>query len=244
MQQRKKNNTTLVREYIRSLIIDRGLKAGDMLPCEGEIADALEISKSSVREATHALESIGLIEIRHGIGLVIRDFNLDAVSDMIDYSFLLDPHMIVELYDLRRQLETSLMPRVIERMDMAHIERCQNILNEWGQLVEKNRETYDVDHRFHETLYSVVDNRILMTLCHIFWSTYQKLERNEKIFRETPQNLQTARETLEDHKNILVAVQDKDSKRASELMFKHFRKFQDESRSSSGNRREELDRYS
>ncbi len=80
MQQRKKNNTTLVREYIRNLIVERGLKAGDMLPCEGEIAEALEISKSSVREATHALESIGLIEIRHGIGLVIRDFNLDAIK--------------------------------------------------------------------------------------------------------------------------------------------------------------------
>ena len=227
MQQHKKNNTTLVREYIRSLIIDRGLKAGDMLPCEGEIAEALEISKSSVREATHALESIGLIEIRHGIGLAIRDFNLDAISDIIDYSFLLDPHMTVELYDLRRQLETSLMPRIIERIDTTHIERCQSILQEWSQLVEQNRETYDVDHRFHETLYSVIDNRMLTTLCHIFWNAYQNLEHNEKIFRETPHNLQTARRTLKDHRNILLAVQKKDSKSASELMFKHFRKFQD-----------------
>ncbi len=227
MQQRKKNNTTLVREYIRNLIVERGLKAGDMLPCEGEIAEALEISKSSVREATHALESIGLIEIRHGIGLVIRDFNLDAISDIIDYSFLLDPHMTVELYDLRRQLETSLMPRIVEHIDEAHIERCQSILKEWSQLVEMNYETYDVDHMFHETLYSVIDNRILTTLCHIFWNAYRDLEHNEKIFRETPHTIQSARRTLEEHKNILLAVQKKDAKSASELMFKHFRKFQD-----------------
>ena len=91
---RKKNNTTLVREYIRGLIVRQGVKAGDMLPCEGDIAAALEISKSCVREATHALESIGLIEIRHGIGLVLRDFNLDAIGDIFDYSFVLDLSLI------------------------------------------------------------------------------------------------------------------------------------------------------
>ena len=122
---RKKNNTTLVREYIRGLIVRQGLKAGDMLPCEGDIAAALEISKSCVREATHALESIGLIEIRHGIGLVLRDFNLDAIGDIFDYSFVLDPSIVLDLYDLRRQLESSLMPRVVELISEAQLQRCE-----------------------------------------------------------------------------------------------------------------------
>lgn len=219
---RKKSNTTLVREYIRNLIVSQGLKPGDMLPCEGDIATALEISKSCVREATRALESIGLIEIRHGIGLVLRDFNLDAIGDIFDYGFVLDPSIVLDLYDLRRQLETSLMARVVEKITSEQIVRCQGILNEWTRLAENNDPTYQIDGLFHDTLYSVMDNRMLTSLCHIFWKSYRDLETSQQLKRESPTNLQAAMKTIEDHRRILDAVRKRDEALASRLMFEHF----------------------
>lgn len=221
---RKKNNTTLVREYIRSLIVSQGLKAGDMLPCEGEIAAALEISKSCVREATHALESIGLIEIRHGIGLVLRDFNLDAIGDIFNYGFALDPGIVLDLYDLRRQLETSLMPRVVQHIGEKELQRCEAILQEWTHLAQANQPTYEVDGLFHETLYSVVDNRMLTSLCHIFWNTYRDLEAGERIRRETPRSPESAQKTIDNHRRILEAVRARDEQLAASLMYDHFSK--------------------
>ncbi len=219
---RKKSNTALVREYIRSLIVSQGLKAGDMLPCEGDIANALEISKSCVREATHALESIGMIEIKHGIGLVLRDFNLDAIGDIFDYGFVLDPSIVLDLYDLRRQLETSLMPRIIERIGEKELKQCEAILEEWERLLEENQPVYEVDGRFHETLYSVIDNRMLISLCRIFWNTYQDLEANERIIRQTPRSAEYGRKTIEDHRRILEAVRAKNTPLATQLIYDHF----------------------
>lgn len=219
---RKKNNATLVREYIRNLIVKQGLKAGDMLPCEGEIAAALDISKSCVREATHALESIGLIEIRHGIGLVLRDFNLDAIGDIFDYSFVLDPSIVLDLYDLRQQLESTLMPRVVENVQETHLQHCEAILAEWEELADAEEPTYEVDRQFHETLYSVVDNRLLTTLCRIFWNTFSDLERNEFLRREQSKTIEGTHKTIQDHRHILEAVRARDSALASQLMFRHF----------------------
>lgn len=223
---RKKNNTTLVREYIRNLIVSQGLKSGDMLPCEGDIAAALEISKSCVREATHALESIGLIEIRHGIGLVLRDFNLDAIGDIFDYSFVLDPSIVLDLYDLRRQLESSLMPRIVELVQETHLKRCEEILAEWERLADAESPTYEVDGQFHETLYSVVGNRMLTTLCHIFWTTFRDLEVNELLRRGQPMTVEGTRKTIDDHRRILAAVRSHDGMLASRLMYDHFAKIE------------------
>lgn len=223
---RKKNNTTLVREYIRGLIVRQGLKAGDMLPCEGNIAAALEISKSCVREATHALESIGLIEIRHGIGLVLRDFNLDAIGDIFDYSFVLDPSIVLDLYDLRRQLESSLMPRVVELISETQLKRCEEILSEWAKLTHSVDLTYEADQRFHEALYVVVDNRMLSSLCHIFWSTFRDLETSSQLTRETPLSPESTLKTIESHRQILNAIRARDGQLASRLMFEHFGKIE------------------
>lgn len=223
---RKKNNTTLVREYIRGLIVSQGLKSGDMLPCEGDIAAALEISKSCVREATHALESIGLIEIRHGIGLVLRDFNLDAIGDIFDYGFVLDPSIVLDLYDLRRQLESSLMPRIVDCIEEAQLRRCEDILAEWTRLANAEEATYEVDGLFHETLYSVVDNRMLTSLCHIFWNTFRDLETSALLMRETPLSVESTLKIIENHRRILNAIRARDAHLASKLMFEHFGKIE------------------
>ena len=73
------SNVAIVKEYIRNCIKKDCLRPGDLLPSECQIAKDLNISRNSVKEATRALECIGLIEIKHGKGLILREFNLDAI---------------------------------------------------------------------------------------------------------------------------------------------------------------------
>lgn len=219
---RKTTNTMLVREYVRELIMSQGLKPGDLLPGEGDIALTLDISKSCVREATRALEIIGLIEIRHGIGLVVRDFNLDAIGEIFHYGFVLDPSIVLDLYDVRRQLETSLIPRVIEQIREEHIENCKALLDHWTKLTIDHQPTYEVDQCFHEMLYSVVDNRMLTSLCHIFWKSFRELETHQLLKRKSVNNDTTQLSIVEDHRKLLQAIEQKDKGLASQLMFDHF----------------------
>ena len=46
-----------------------GLRVGDRLPSERDLAEALRVSRASVRQATVALEVRGTLEVRHGDGI-------------------------------------------------------------------------------------------------------------------------------------------------------------------------------
>jgi len=44
------------------------LNPGDRLPPERQLADLLEVSRPSLREALHILQAQGLVQIKHGQG--------------------------------------------------------------------------------------------------------------------------------------------------------------------------------
>lgn len=222
----KVNNSTLVREYIRDCILKDNLKPGDKLPSEGQIADALGIARNSVREATRALESIGVLEIKHGVGLVVRSFNLDAIVDIFSYGFVLDKSLIYDLYDIRKQLECSLLPKVVENINEITIRECDLILAEWEYAAHKGSPVHDIDRKFHDTLYKPIGNDLLIGLCSIFWTAFKQAEIKGLIIRYTPFDMQESLSVLADHRAVLEAIKQKDVSLATNLMQKHFRKLE------------------
>jgi GntR family transcriptional regulator, transcriptional repressor for pyruvate dehydrogenase complex len=57
---------------VKTMIAEGRLASGDRLPPERELAEKFLVSRTSVREALRALESLGLVEIRPGEGTFIR----------------------------------------------------------------------------------------------------------------------------------------------------------------------------
>src|SRR5574342_330648 len=58
-------------EQVRDLITSGRLKPGDRLPAERELALTLSVSRSAVREAIRAMESLGIVEARAGEGTFV-----------------------------------------------------------------------------------------------------------------------------------------------------------------------------
>src|ERR1700760_2071488 len=58
-------------EYLRSQIAAGTLARSERLPNERALADYFGVSQPTVREATRALEAMGLIEVRHGSGAYV-----------------------------------------------------------------------------------------------------------------------------------------------------------------------------
>ena len=77
MLQLSKNDGTYLYRQVLDLIvenIDSGtLRPGDRLPSERKLAEQLQVSRTSVREALGRLETIGLLESRHGLGTFVKD---------------------------------------------------------------------------------------------------------------------------------------------------------------------------
>src|SRR5207253_9164354 len=66
---------------VKQMIAEGRLKSGDRLPPERDLAEKFVVSRSSVREALRALESLGLVEIRAGEGTVVRQVSVESLIE-------------------------------------------------------------------------------------------------------------------------------------------------------------------
>ena len=77
--QNLKSQKLYIRVYdeIRNYIYKNNLKAGDKLPTEMEMCEMLGVSRNVLREAIKSLEITGIVSSKPGVGIIIRDFNVD-----------------------------------------------------------------------------------------------------------------------------------------------------------------------
>ena len=69
---RPKRVSDQVFEQLRDLIFKGHLKPGEQLTTEREMAEALGVSRPTVREAIHKLMALGLVENRQGQGTFVK----------------------------------------------------------------------------------------------------------------------------------------------------------------------------
>jgi GntR family transcriptional regulator len=72
----RKNLSELIVERIMGLISDGHLKPGDQLPSEVELAQAFNVSRTTVREALNILQQDGTVIRRHGVGTFVTSGHL------------------------------------------------------------------------------------------------------------------------------------------------------------------------
>ena len=84
-----KNNYQYIVDQIKQLILDGELIVGDRLPSERDLSEMYQVSRASVREALKALETIGLLESRHGGGNYIVNHLKEQLTDNLSLVCLL-----------------------------------------------------------------------------------------------------------------------------------------------------------
>ena len=60
---------TLLQEVIEA----KSLQPGDRLPTEAELVASLEVSRPVLREAISQLETLGLVQVKRGLGMFVGD---------------------------------------------------------------------------------------------------------------------------------------------------------------------------
>jgi DNA-binding GntR family transcriptional regulator len=125
-------------EFLKKRIITGKYPPGKLL-LEREICEALQISRTPVREALRRLTSDGLVESSSGRGLYVTRLTLDE---------------FLAIYELKEALETKAACLCIQRMDNRDLMRMRACLYEHRQAFA-NRDyelTADRDLEFHVLL--------------------------------------------------------------------------------------------
>lgn len=153
---------------LRSLIADAFLVPGDRLPSEAELGARLGVSRSSIREAIRTLQALGVVETRHGSGTYVSELRAaDSIGKLSLTVGLLPLESMLELYELRRVLESHAAALAAARIDDVSAGELANLIDEiehtpssgqWGEL----------DHRFHMRIAALAGNSALTALIEVF----------------------------------------------------------------------------
>jgi GntR family transcriptional repressor for pyruvate dehydrogenase complex len=112
---------------IEHMIIDGSLKPGDPLPPERELAQQLDVSRPSLREAILKLEARGLLQPRRGGGAQVVDVFAPTLTDPLVHLLKDNRDAIFDVLELRHALEEVAAYYAAQRGSKAELEtikRC------------------------------------------------------------------------------------------------------------------------
>ena len=204
-------------EQIHALIREGRWAPGDQIPPERELAERFRVSRTSVREALRALESLGLVEIRPGEGTFVREVSVETLIEPLALVMASQREAIGELFEARRLLEPSLAALAAERATPEEIQEMERILEEQAREVATGRTGIAQDAAFHAALGAAAHNRAITRIAH---GIMDLLTQSREESLNTPGRPQRSHE---DHRRVLAAVTARDPAAAERSMDDHLR---------------------
>ncbi len=216
-----------VMEQLEGLIFG-GLQPGEALPSEGKLAEALGVSRLTVREATRTLAARGLLEIRQGRRPTIAAPNGALIGDFFKTAVRRDPRTLLDLLDVRRALEVHiavLAARRATKSDIADMEMSINVMRA-GE--DESEAFHAADVRFHENLAAASGNRMLVFLIEAFADPLR--ESRLRSFAGHRARGGGIEDVIQQHQAILDAVKAGSPKAAAEAMRYHLQQTENDLR--------------
>lgn len=204
-----------IHDYIKNYILENNLKPGDALPPEGQLVESLGVSRTSVREAVKSLQSVGIIEVRQGNGIYVRELNFDPVMETFIFGMQFDPNTLNEFLQIRTMLEVSVIGEAVSHLTNKHIEKLSQILDQWQSRLYAQEQYADLDEKFHQVIYGVLGNKTMMKLFSAFWTSFTSLDE-DVTNDEDPQDVYRL------HVALFEAIRTKDPDLSRLTLLRHF----------------------
>ncbi|WP_235503655.1 FadR/GntR family transcriptional regulator [Curtobacterium sp. S6] len=209
-----------LQQDIMAIILDRGLAPGDPMPTEYELVDELGVGRNTVRESLKVLQSMGIVEVRHGYGMFVGHKNLRALALGLEFHARMSLHRegkeALDVIEVRQALESTLIGPAMDAMtpeDHASLEECVAGME---RAAHDGTMSAELDHEFHRLLFGPLANDLLTRLLEVFWSVYDRIR--DSVGQSAPVALQNAKM----HRDILNAVLAGHKELASQLLGSHF----------------------
>jgi DNA-binding FadR family transcriptional regulator len=199
---------------LRDFITEAELGPGDRLPPEAALAERLGVSRLSLREATRSLQTLGVIEARHGNGLFVSAFSFRPLIEQLPYGLAAAGTGMEEILTAREAMEVGLMPAVARLNPEVELAECARLADRMTALEEEGRPITEVDKEFHLLLYRALGNPLVDNLIEVFWELFTRLEPTITVSPEGRRGLV--------HLRIIRALQGGDAEASIAAMQQHF----------------------
>lgn len=216
----EKISTTIVRQ-IEELILQGVLRPGDRLPAERELAERMDVSRPTLREALAELEESGLIAARPGGGTFVADVLGSAFAPPLIALFASHDTALFDYLAFRRDVEGMAAAQAAQHATATDLEIIRSVFDRFAVASTKrnHEDAAKLDAEFHMSVVEAAHN-VVMT--HMMRSLYELLVEGVFYNRRVIYGLPSGREALlEQHRAILDAVSARDPKAARAAVEAH-----------------------
>lgn len=150
-----------VEDSLVDLLQKRKLSVGDVIPKEIELAEALGVSRTVIREALTRLRIMGLIESKKKKGSVITSPDIFGLMSKSMNPHILAPETLKEIFEIRLVLEIGMADLLFHRITKEDIAALRQIVADEPPATQYH--LFNIEHEiaFHGKLYEITGNETL-----------------------------------------------------------------------------------
>jgi GntR family transcriptional regulator, transcriptional repressor for pyruvate dehydrogenase complex len=208
---------------VEEAITDGRLQPGDRLPPERELAQQLQVSRASVREALRVLEAFGIVTARRGrgadAGSVVTRGDHSGLAGVLRISASLLRIPLGDLVDVRVAIEAMTARAAAERgaaHELTEIAKAMQDVTDRGEFLE-------LDTSFHVELARASANALAPMLMEALREAIARQMR--AAFEEVADWDDTRESIASDHRGIADAIAARDPEAAEAAVVGHIRNF-------------------
>ena len=187
--------------FVKAAILDRVYPGGELLT-EGQLSEAVGVSRTPVREALLRLEASGLVKLYPKKGALVLPVLPQEINDVLEARELIETHAAAKVWPRRKELIAALEPRIREM-------RVHRRANDAKKFLE-------ADRAFHEAIVEAAGNEILAKLYDSLRD--RQVRMGVKSIQVAPARMDSS---IVDHQQMIDALASNSSKRFRELVVAH-----------------------
>lgn len=208
--------TRTVEKKIINIIKENKMQPGDKLKNEYELAELLDVSRGTIREAIKSLVSRNVLEVRQGAGTFVSNKN-GIPEDPLGLTFIGDiknnKSVAMDLLDIRLMLEPEIAAMAAVKGTAKQIKTMLAQCRVVEELIEKGEDYREADILFHKRIAECSGNRVMENLIPIINSSVSlTINLTEDVFRQN---------TYIEHRAVAEAIASGDSVGAKCAMIVH-----------------------
>ncbi|HVA22021.1 MAG TPA: FadR/GntR family transcriptional regulator [Candidatus Micrarchaeia archaeon] len=205
-------------ERLADHVRQTGMGVGDRFPAERELAQRLEVSRSSVRQALVVLQAQGFVDIRHGGGAFLRrrrGFG-ESLPRLMERR-----RRLPEVLEAREGLEVKLAALAAQRRTAAGLATMHAALTAMQRDIAHGGLGIEGDLAFHHAVAEAAANRVLEHLIDEIADVVHESRVESLTEPGRPGR------SLEAHHRILAAIEAGLPEAAASAMLRHLREVAD-----------------
>jgi GntR family transcriptional regulator, transcriptional repressor for pyruvate dehydrogenase complex len=213
-------------QKLTNLISKGDLATDGKLPPERELASKLNTSRPLLREALISLEALGYLEIRDRQGIYLAGHNPKEALRSLGQAQIWPMEILSQVMEMRQIMDPGATALAALRRKASDIEKLEECIS----MMEKIHSEHDPREAslgaywntvLHSTIFKATGNALLARL---YESLLEMSEKGVSAMRTNVLNSgtpDTNKKVLEQHRDLVAAIRDRDMDRAREASKAH-----------------------